>query len=62
MAQRRDEDAVTGAIERCYNRCKSEVEVRGANRDENNSDVLAVFLACAVVAVSVGVGGCCFVY
>ena len=36
----RDEDAVRGAIERCCNRCKSEVEVRGANRDENNSDVL----------------------
>ena len=36
----RDEDAVTGTIERCCNRCKSEVEVRGANRDENNSDVL----------------------
>jgi len=40
VAQRRDEDAVTGAIERCCNRCKSEVEVRGANRDENNSDIL----------------------
>ena len=34
----RDEDAVTGAIERCYNRCKSEVQVRGAIRD-NQKDV-----------------------
>ena len=32
----RDEDAVTGAIERCCNRCKSEVEVRGAIRDAND--------------------------
>ena len=36
MAQMRDEDAVTGAIERCCNRCKSEVEVRGAIRDAND--------------------------
>ena len=45
----RDEDAVTGAIERCCNRCKSEVEVRVANRDENTSDVLDLDIQIAKV-------------
>ena len=49
MAQIRDEDAVTGTIERCYNRCKSEVEVRGANRNENSSDVLDLDIQIAKV-------------
>ena len=45
----RDEDAVTSAIERCYNRCKSEVEVRGATKDENSSDVLDLDIQIAKV-------------